>query len=1259
MKKHFITLIGLILLGGCAGMQDMTKTEAPPQSTPWYFVSDGAKLKAGDTLYDSDGNDITGGTSTGQVKVDSAATADYLYDGGSGAVRAGTNVTIDDNGDYITVNASLAGGAVDTEGTLNADEIAVMHDADTIKSLTEAEFKTAYNMEAGTDYLAPDGNGGSLTNLDGENIQDDTIDDDSIDWGDVTAADITMTDAGAITSSGAVQGTSLTDGTATVSAGAVSGVTTLAMSGALSNGADPADAGTIRLSNGAVIAFEDATEATITHVDDTGFLINLGLEVDGTLDADGVVALGDGGDNFSVASDGIDIDTSGNITNAGTIGSGAITSSGAITGATVTDGTVTLAGDGTVTGISEGGLPNSIIVSADVKDNDLTASDLAATLTFADGDVIDLSGITHTGATDEGLALPAWANVTPTSDKPWLAYDSSANAIKVYDGGWISIGATAAPTDAQYLTLAVDATLSAERVLTESTQGIDMTDAGAGSTLTVSLDTTEVDATTWSDGANASNVWTFDVSGTDHTMTAGDGLMTFSDAVTVTDTLTANNGIDLGTSNSIVGTTAITIGAGTETVAINSSDWDIDATGVMTGIGNITSDGVVTATGFTIGSAAITEAEFEIIDGATLTTTQLEYLNAATGTTGTTSTNLVFSASPTFTGTVVAAGIDGSGTISANLFTPDAADGADIGSTSLEFSDIYLADGSVIYAGDDQDVTLTHVADTGFDLNESLGIADDKFISFGGNLSGYDWIASYDEATSNRLEFTHTAGADADVYWDLNDNAADSTYTITNSDGTYEANLVVEGDATFGGTITATGSGDSLITLANNASLVGSGYQIFFEGTHLISVENGTEKTLLNATDGATLAGTTWDFGSVTNFRIPNGNSATADAEGEIAIDTDDEQIIMYIGGTAYTWDFTDEGTAGYIPKTDGSGGITWQADATGGSPTWDTVGDPVADVSITMDAGEETSFLYTGNYTTGAQFLVQQLTGNPTGGTLFEIRGADSDSGVFKVGDGTNVWTVSTAGLLTNAGTATLGLAASSDLLIGGNPIDAQDLADVNAGEVTWSSGTVTVNDTGVALTSITIGALLGVDSIDVTGAADIDIGSADVTDIRLITDGDQSVIIGNNADQDEGITFDSDTNDGTINWNEDNATFQFSNVLANTPQSITYNADDDSETVGSDITSSVVLITTDNDSTDETIDIQDGTVSGQMVTFICVSGCDGTDDGVDIDVETDSTCTGCDSSGIYALGTNGDSCTIVWDGTNSAWYEVGYKIQ
>jgi len=44
-------------------------------------------------------------------------------------------------------------------------------------------------------------------------------------------------------------------------------------------------------------------------------------------------------------------------------------------------------------------------------------------------------------------------------------------------------------------------------------------------------------------------------------------------------------------------TPAVAIGSGVETVAINSSDWDISTSGAMTGIGAITMDGLLTGTG--------------------------------------------------------------------------------------------------------------------------------------------------------------------------------------------------------------------------------------------------------------------------------------------------------------------------------------------------------------------------------------------------------------------------------------------------------------------------------------------------------------------------------------------------------------------------------------------------------------------------------------------------------------------------------------
>ncbi len=66
--------------------------------------------------------------------------------------------------------------------------------------------------------------------------------------------------------------------------------------------------------------------------------------------------------------------------------------------------------------------------------------------------------------------------------------------------------------------------------------------------------------------------------------------------------------------------------------------------------------------------------------------------------------------------------IQGTTITATTAFVPDASDGAALGTSSLEFSDLFLADGAVVNFGDDQDVTLTHVADTGLLLNSTMAL---------------------------------------------------------------------------------------------------------------------------------------------------------------------------------------------------------------------------------------------------------------------------------------------------------------------------------------------------------------------------------------------------------------------------------------------------------------------------------------------------------------------------------------------------------
>ena len=63
--------------------------------------------------------------------------------------------------------------------------------------------------------------------------------------------------------------------------------------------------------------------------------------------------------------------------------------------------------------------------------------------------------------------------------------------------------------------------------------------------------------------------------------------------------------------------------------------------------------------------------------------------------------------------------VQGTTITATTAFVPDASDGAALGTSSLEFSDLFLADAAVISLGDDDDVTITHVADTGILINST------------------------------------------------------------------------------------------------------------------------------------------------------------------------------------------------------------------------------------------------------------------------------------------------------------------------------------------------------------------------------------------------------------------------------------------------------------------------------------------------------------------------------------------------------------
>jgi len=163
---------------------------------------------------------------------------------------------------------------------------------------------------------------------------------------------------------------------------------------------------------------------------------------------------------------------------------------------------------------------------------------------------------------------------------------------------------------------------------------------------------------------------------------------------------------------------------------------------------------------------------------------------------------------------------NGSGTLTFGNFTaatitastalvPDASDGAALGTTALEWSDLFLADGAVISLGDDQDVTLTHVADTGILLNSTN-------------------VIQFNDASQN-------IGAPSATVLDIN---ATDEIELNATLVDINANVEISGTATTTGvhTFTATPVFSSDITVTDDINLISDSAQMTFGANNEITL---------------------------------------------------------------------------------------------------------------------------------------------------------------------------------------------------------------------------------------------------------------------------------------------------------------------------------------------------------------------------------------------------------------------------------------
>jgi cytoskeletal protein CcmA (bactofilin family) len=127
------------------------------------------------------------------------------------------------------------------------------------------------------------------------------------------------------------------------------------------------------------------------------------------------------------------------------------------------------------------------------------------------------------------------------------------------------------------------------------------------------------------------------------------------------------------------------------------------------------STGTVTATAFTGTATVATLANTVVVVDSTDTTSFIAMFDSATGDLAAkTDGALKYNA--------------GTGELESTLIkattavVPDESDGASLGTDALEWADLFLADGAVVSFGDDQEVTLTHVHNTGLLLSDNSGI---------------------------------------------------------------------------------------------------------------------------------------------------------------------------------------------------------------------------------------------------------------------------------------------------------------------------------------------------------------------------------------------------------------------------------------------------------------------------------------------------------------------------------------------------------
>ncbi len=352
----------------------------------------------------------------------------------------------------------------------------------------------------------------------------------------------------------------------------------------------------------------------------------------------------------------------------------------------------------------------------------------------------------------------------------------------------------------------------------------------------------------------------------------------------------------------------------------------------------------------------------------------------------------------TIAGTLgVTGALTGTNITATTAFVPDASDGAALGTSSLEFSDLFLADGAVINLGDDQDVTLTHVADTGVLLNSTNKIQFNDASQFiHGSSATVLSLGATDE-----IDLTATA-IDINGTADISGNTAVGGTLTSTGKITADAGIDID-NFNIDGTTIALSSGDMTVDAAGDIILDADGADVLLKdgGTQYGALTNNSGNLIIKSgsTTAATFTGANTALAgtlSATALSVGDGNITNV---GDIAVDSisaDDTDINVAVTDNSATAFTIKQGSDAYL-VVDTANSSESVSIGTGVSGTAVTIGHGTSEVTI----GD--NLTVAGNLTvTGTQTVVDTVTMNAENAVVFEGATADAHETTLTIIDPT-----------------------------------------------------------------------------------------------------------------------------------------------------------------------------------------------------------------------------------------------------------------